>query len=58
MNRAIILLLTVAAPAAKSVLAQQLLSAGQTFTYDFNGLLYFGDGYAGANARGFAHAHR
>jgi len=39
---------------ANSLCAQQLLTTGESFTYDFTGLLNFGDGYASANARGFS----
>ena len=54
MNRAIILVLSVVVLSASSLRAQQLLTTGDSFTYDFTGLLNFGDGYASANARGFS----
>ncbi|HKQ36442.1 MAG TPA: PEP-CTERM sorting domain-containing protein [Verrucomicrobiae bacterium] len=53
MNRIVLLLLGMITLCATSGPAQQLLSSGDTFTYNFLNLQNFGDGYASSNPRGF-----
>src|SRR5688572_5293321 len=53
MKRLIALVAVTVASSIIPLQAQQLLTPGQSFTYEFSGLTDFGDGYPGP-ARGFA----